>query len=168
MENDLSNGRTNRRGARPAIALPNDPSASNIPNGNAGHVNLQFPAPLTEAILQFGRQDGTTPFVVLMTALAITLRKWTGQPDMVIGTVVAGRNRRELENMIGCFMNFLPLRIPIQGTETGREILAAARSAAVEAQNHQHCPFEKIVEAINPDRKLNQHPLYHGPLLLPR
>jgi FkbH-like protein len=84
---------------------------------------------------------------------------------MVIGTVVAGRNRRELENIIGCFMNFLPLRIPIQDTETGREMLATVRSAAVEAQNHQDCPFEKIVEAINPDRKLNQNPLYNVALL---
>jgi amino acid adenylation domain-containing protein/FkbH-like protein len=165
LENELSFWKKKLDGAPSAIALPIDKSASEIPNGKAGHASLQLAAPLAQAVLQFGRQDGTTPFMVLMTALAITLRKWTGQQDMVIGTVVAGRNRRELESVIGCFMNFLPLRIPIQGTETGREILAAVRTTAVEAQNHQDCPFEKIVEAINPERKLNQNPLYNVALL---
>jgi amino acid adenylation domain-containing protein/FkbH-like protein len=165
LENELTFWRSKLDGAPPAIALPTDKSICGIPSGKAGHVNVQIAPQLTQAILQFGRQDGTTPFMVLMTALAITLRKWTGQRDMVIGTVVAGRNRRELENVIGCFMNFLPLRISIEGTETGREILASMRTTAMEAQNHQDCPFEKIVEAINPERKLNQNPLYNVALL---
>jgi amino acid adenylation domain-containing protein/FkbH-like protein len=165
IENELTFWRKKLDGALPAIALPTDNSISDIPTGKAGHVSLQMPPQLSQSILQFGRRDGTTPFVVLMTALAITLRKWTDQRDMVIGTVVAGRNRRELENIIGCFMNFLPLRISINGSETGREILGAVRATAMEAQNHQDCSFEKIVEAINPERKLNQNPLYNVALL---
>jgi FkbH-like protein len=165
LEDDINFWKTKLDGAPTTIALPVDRAASDVPNGKAGQVSYQFSAPLTQAILQFGRQDGTTPFILLMAALAITLRKWTDQRDMVIGTVVAGRDRRELENVIGCFMNFLPLRIPIQGTETGREVLTLLRRAAMEAQNHQHCPFEKIVEAINPKRKLNQNPLYNVALL---
>jgi amino acid adenylation domain-containing protein/FkbH-like protein len=165
IENELTFWRKKLDGAPRAIALPTDKSLSDTSNAKAGHLSLQIPAELTQSILQFGRHDGATPFMVLMTALAITLRKWTDQRDMVIGTVVAGRNRRELENVIGCFMNFLPLRISINGTETGREILAAVRATAMEAQNHQDCPFEKIVEAMNPDRKLNQNPLYNVALL---
>jgi len=165
LETELNFWKKKLDGAPPAIALPTDPSVSGVPNGQAGHVRIEFPVPLAKAVLQFGHQDGTTPFVVLMTALAIALRRWTGQRDMVVGTVVAGRNRRELENVIGCFMNFLPVRIPVEGSESGREILAAVRTAAMEAQNHQDCPFEKIVEAINPERKLNQNPLYNVALV---
>jgi amino acid adenylation domain-containing protein/FkbH-like protein len=164
-ESELNFWKNKLAEAQPRIEFPGADSASSTPNGKAGHVSMQFAAPLAKRILKFGRRDGMTPFIVLMTALAITLRKWTGQKDMVIGTVVAGRNRRELENVIGCFMNFLPVRIPIEGTETGREILAAVRTAAMEAQNHQDCPFEKIVEAINPERKLNQNPLYNVAVL---
>src|SRR5262249_652907 len=123
LENELTFWRKKLEGAPPAIVLPTDKSLSDSSNAKAGHVSLQIPAQLTQAILHFGHHDGTTPFMVLMTALAITLRKWTDQRDMVIGTVVAGRNRREVENVIGCFMNFLPLRIPINGTEAGCEIL---------------------------------------------
>jgi amino acid adenylation domain-containing protein/FkbH-like protein len=165
LENEIDFWKEKLEGAPPAIAIPADQSASGNPEGKAGYVSIQFPISLTQSILKFGHQDGTTPFVVLMTALAITLQKWTNQRDMVIGTVVAGRNRRELENVIGCFMNFLPLRIWIQGAESGLEILAAVRCAAVEAQNHQDCPFEKIVGAVNPERKLNQNPLYNVALL---
>ena len=165
LENKVTFWKNKLHGAPPAIALPTDNSVSDVPSAKAGHVNLQFPPELTRKILHFGRHDGTTPFMVLMTALAITLRKWTGQRDMVIGTVVAGRSRRELENVVGCFMNFLPLRIPIDGTEKGCEILATVRGTAMEAQDHQDCPFEKIVEAINPGRKLNQNPLYNVAML---
>ena len=165
LEKEIDFWKKKLEGAPPSIAIPAGLSASSNADGKAGHINVQIPTSLTEAIVHFGHQDGTTPFVVLMTALAITLQKWTNQHDMVIGTVVAGRNRRELENVIGCFMNFLPLRIAIQSAESGREVLAGVRRAAVEAQNHQDCPFEKIVEAVNPERKLNQNPLYNVALL---
>src|SRR5438874_425535 len=87
-------------------------------------------------------------------------------PILLIGTVVAGRNSREIENLIGCFINFLPLRIHAPENATGRDILHRVRSTVTEAQDHQDCPFEKIVEQINPERKLNQNPLYNVALLL--
>ncbi len=165
LDAELNYWKKKLAGAPAAIALPSDRMRNGTLAANGGYVTVRFPESIADAVLKFGRQDGMTPFIVVMAALAITLRKWTGQDDMVIGTVVAGRNRRELENVIGCFMNFLPLRIPIQGTETGREILARVREVAVEAQNHQECPFEKIVEAINPERNLNRNPLYNVALL---
>src|SRR5260370_4772039 len=62
-------------------------------------------------------------------------------------------------------MNFLPIRAKISGGETGQALLANIRSAVLEAQAHQGCPFEKMVEAINPERKLHQNPLYNVALL---
>ena len=104
--------------------------------------------------------------MVLMAALAITFEKWTRPTDMVIGTVVAGRTRREVENVIGCFMNFLPIRTQISSEDSGQALIAKVRSTVLEAQGHQDCPFEKIVEAVNPERRLNQNPLYNVALLL--
>src|SRR5262249_17055641 len=84
IENELTYWRKKLDGGRPAMALATDKSLADISNAKAGHVSLQIPAPLTQSILQFGRHDGTTPFMVLMTALAVTLRKWTDQRDMVV------------------------------------------------------------------------------------
>ena len=82
-----------------------------------------------EGINTICRRDGATIFTTLLATLAITLRKWTAQEDLVIGTVVAGRNSREVENLIGCFINFLPLRINASESASGRDILRQARNA---------------------------------------
>src|SRR5204863_418221 len=73
--------------------------------------------------------------------------------------------RRELERLIGCFMNFLPIRLTFSGNESAQELLASVKATVLEAQAHQDCPFEKIVEAVNPERSLNGNPLYNVALL---
>src|ERR1051325_5489864 len=119
-----------------------------------------------QAAAELGRREGLTPFMILLAALDITLHKWTGQQDLVVGTVVAGRNRRELESAIGSFVNFLPLRGRLDGGATGQQLLAQVRATVLDAQAHQECPFEKIVEAIRPARRRNRNPLYNVALLL--
>ncbi|HLP78276.1 MAG TPA: HAD-IIIC family phosphatase, partial [Candidatus Paceibacterota bacterium] len=154
------------KGAPASIALPGDHSEPEKANRSAGRATLQFSRETADAINQLSHRHNSTAFVVLMAALAATLEKWTHQRDLVIGTVVAGRNRREMESVIGCFMNFLPIRTTISGEESSQELLAKAKSAVLEAQEHQDCPFEKIVEAVNPERRQNQNPLYNVALLL--
>ncbi|MEY2427784.1 MAG: polyketide synthase PksN, partial [Verrucomicrobiota bacterium] len=166
LHEELAYWKAKLAGAPSAVDLPADRSEPDQPTRMAEQLALQIPAKLTDALVQMSQRDGTTPFIVLMTALAITLHKWSAQKDLVLGTVVAGRNQREIEKLIGCFMNFLPIRTKIRGTETAREILAAVKTSVLEGQTHQECPFEKIVEAINPQRALNQNPLYNVALLL--
>jgi amino acid adenylation domain-containing protein/FkbH-like protein len=150
-------------GAPARLALPTDHPESDKPALKAARLTRDLP--LFHKAQQLTRPEGITPFMFLMTALSVALHRWTNQSDMVIGTVVAGRNRPELENVIGCFMNFLPIRIKLTGDEIGKELLHRIRTTATEAQNHQECPFEKMVEAINPQRRLNQNPLYNVALL---
>lgn len=90
------------------------------------------------------RRRRVTPFMALLGALALSLHKWAGQTDLVIGTVVAGRNRREFENLIGCFMNFLPLRLRLRTHGSAEELLNQVRQTVFDAQSHQDCPFEQI------------------------
>ena len=104
--------------------------------------------------------------MTMLGALDLLLWLWTGQEDLVVGTVAAGRNQREIEGLIGCFMNFLPLRTQISGSSTALQLIEQVKSTVFEAQSHQDCPFEKIVEAINPARRLNQNPLYNVGFLL--
>ncbi len=84
---------------------------------------------------------------------------------MVLGTVVAGRNRREIESLIGCFMNFLPLRFKINSTESNVEVLRAVKVEVIDGQAHQDCPFEKIVESLSLQRSVSCNPLYNVALL---
>ncbi len=80
--------------------------------------------------------------------------------------VVAGRTRQEIENLIGCFMNFMPVRSKVADAVAGREFLRQVKAAILEAQAHQDCPFEKIVEILNPERRLAQNPLYNVAFLM--
>jgi non-ribosomal peptide synthetase component F len=122
--------------------------------------------PVTAQLNRTGRAHSATPFMMLMSALAITLHRWSGQSDLVIGTVVAGRTHQEIENLIGCFMNFLPIRVQFGERDSGLETIERLKATVIESYAHQDCPFDKIVEAVNPSRKLNQNPLYNVGLLL--
>ncbi|HEV2395159.1 MAG TPA: amino acid adenylation domain-containing protein [Verrucomicrobiae bacterium] len=166
LERELNYWKQKLDGASPAVELPADFAASEQPVMEALRRTVTIEPRLVQAMKSLAQQQGNTPFMVLFAGLVMTLHKWTAQRDLVIGTVVAGRTRRELEDIIGCFMNFLPLRAQIQGGETAEEILARARETALEAQAHQDCPFEKIVEAVNPQRGLNRNPLYNVGLLV--
>jgi amino acid adenylation domain-containing protein/FkbH-like protein len=167
LEQELAYWKGKLNGAPASVTLPVDqaePAAD--ASGRAGRLVEKFPPATAEALGAFSHHENATPFMVLMAALAITFEKWARQQDMVFGTVVAGRTRHEVENVIGCFMNFLPIRVQVSDDDTGRELIARARSVVLEAQGHQDCPFEKIVEAVNPERRANQNPLYNVALLL--
>jgi amino acid adenylation domain-containing protein/FkbH-like protein len=154
------------RGAPARLELPGERSELAPPGDKAGRRTIELSREATEGISMLSHKGAGTPFMVLLAALGAALQKWTGQTDMVIGTVVAGRNHEAVENVIGCFMNFLPLRIKSNGNEAGEQLLSDVKATVLEAQSRQDCPFEKIVEAINPERSSNQNPLYNVGLLL--
>jgi non-ribosomal peptide synthetase component F len=97
--------------------------------------------------------------MVLLTAFQTLLHRYTGQSDIAIGSPVAGRNRKELENLFGFFLNTLVLRADLSGNPTFVELLARARTMCLDACLHQDIPFEKLVEELNPARDLSRHPL---------
>ena len=169
LEQEMAFWKIKLTGAPASVKLPIDraePAPGAPQSGKAGRFMEKFSTANAEALAALSHRENATPFMVLMTALAITIEKWVRQQDMVIGTVVAGRTRRELENLIGCFMNFLPIRMQLNDEETGQGLLGKVKAAVLEAQAHQDCPFEKMVEAVNPERRLNQNPLYNVALLL--
>lgn len=153
-------------GAPTSSDLPTDHPRPARPRFGGAHFTLTFPETFYESMLDLNRDLGITAFMLLMTGLSIVLSKWTRQRDLVLGTVVACRTRREVENLIGCFMNFLPVRATLTGVATGLDLLKQIRATILETQSHQDCPFEKIVEAVHPARSLAKNPLYNVALLL--
>jgi len=166
LEDHVSFWKEKLQAAPQMVDLPTDRPRPTRPNFRGAHFTLSFPEGFYEAMIDFNRDLGLTAFMLLMTSLGIVLSKWCRNPDMVLGTVVACRTRREIENLIGCFMNFLPIRLTLAGMQTGLDLLKQIKGTILEAHSHQDCPFEKIVEALHPARTFTKNPLYNVALLL--
>jgi hypothetical protein len=164
LEKELSWWKQNLEGARGDIRLAPDPMPLPSPAREASRLTVKLSAARTRQLRQAAQRARSTPFTVLLTTLASALHQLTGQNDLVIGTVVAGRTRREFESLLGCFMNFLPLRVRVQEGEELAQLLRRTCRVLNDAQSHQECPFEKIVTAVNPERTA-ANPLYNVALL---
>jgi len=121
---------------------------------------IQIPAALADRLRAFSRREGVTLFMTLLAAFEVLLWKRSGQEDIVVGTPIAGRNRSELEGVIGYFANTLPLRTILSGNPSFRDLLKRVREVALEAQAHQDVPFDKLVEELRPERSLSHTPLF--------
>jgi amino acid adenylation domain-containing protein len=115
---------------------------------------------LSAALKRLSNQHGVTLFMTLLAAYQTLLHRYTGQNDIMIGSPVAGRSRRELEHLIGFFLNMLVLRTDLSGNPTFRELLARVRGICLDAYEHQDLPFEKLVEELSPQRTMSHTPLF--------
>jgi amino acid adenylation domain-containing protein/non-ribosomal peptide synthase protein (TIGR01720 family) len=108
---------------------------------------------LTASLNSLSRQQGVTLFMTLLAAFKVLLYRHTGSNDIVVGSPVAGRRRREVEELIGCFLNTLVLRTQLAGDISFMQLLKRVKAVVLEAYAHQDVPVEKILERINPERK---------------
>ncbi|AGP41601.1 hypothetical protein SCE1572_48190 [Sorangium cellulosum So0157-2] len=114
---------------------------------------------LAEALRALGQREGATLFMTLLAAFKVVLFGRTGQADLLVGTDVAGRNREEIEGLIGFFVNLLVLRTDLGGQPTFRELLQRVREVTLGAYAHQDLPFEQVVDALRPAREPGRHPV---------
>ena len=110
---------------------------------------------LAEGLKALSQSTSCTLYMTLLAGFALFLSAHSAQDDLIIGSPVANRNDAALEELIGLFINTLPIRIDLSGDPTVEEFLNRVRSACVNDFNHQEIPFEKIVEILNPTRSLN-------------
>jgi amino acid adenylation domain-containing protein len=114
----------------------------------------------SQALQALARRHDATAFMVLLAAFQAVLGRAAGQEDVVVGSPIANRNRAETEPLIGPFVNTLALRGDLSGDPPFGELIARARGSAVEAFTHQDLPFERLVEELQPERRLSQNPLF--------
>jgi len=119
-----------------------------------------FSHDLTAQLNELSRREGVTLFMTLLAAFQILLYRYTWQEDITVGSPIANRNRIELEDLIGFFVNTLILRTSLSGNPTFRELLARTRDATLGAYAHQDLPFDKLVEQLRPERSLGHVPLF--------
>ena len=155
------------RNHTPFEVMPDKPRpAMQTTNGDV--VSVQLPRNITDAIQEVSRKHGNTFFITACAAFLTLLYRYTGQEDITIGTQVSGRNQVEHEQIIGLFLNTLPLRNDLSGDPRFSELLERFQEVVMQALAHQDTPFEQLVEMINPKRDLSRNPLFQVNFMLQR
>jgi amino acid adenylation domain-containing protein len=147
-------------GAPGALELPTDRPRPPVPTGRGAYTGVALSKDLGERLAELSKREGATIFMTLLAAFQILLGRYTNQTDIVVGTPIAGRNREEIEGLIGFFVNTLALRADLTINPTFSEFLARVKETAVGAYAHQDLPFEKLVEELEPERDLGRNPLF--------
>ncbi len=152
--------------APPVLELPTDKPRPSVQTFRGDRLAFHVRKDLSEQLNLLSQQAGTTLFMTLQAAFVTLLHRYTAQDDILIGTPIANRNRKELEPLIGFFVNTLVLRTKIADNPKFSELLTQVKQVALDAYAHQDVPFEQVVEALQPERKLSHAPLFQVMLIL--
>jgi len=147
-------------GAPALLELPTDRPRPSVQSYRGTRHFFALSASLLDAVRHVSQQEGCTPFMALLAAFEALLFRYTGQDDLVVGTPVANRSRRETEPLIGFFVNTLALRTSLAGNPTFRDLLKRLRETTLEAFAREDVPFEQVVESLQVDRGLSYAPLF--------
>ncbi|MCX5375326.1 non-ribosomal peptide synthetase [Streptomyces sp. NBC_00091] len=158
---DLAHWREALAGHTP-LALPTDHRRPAERDHHGAVVPLTIPASVARPLTELGRTHGATLFMTLLTAFATLLARHSGEHDVVVGTPVVGRTRPETENLVGFFLNSLPLRCDLSGGLTFAEALDRVRATTLEAFAHQELPFDRLVEEVQEGRDPSRTPVYQA------
>ncbi|WP_052710262.1 non-ribosomal peptide synthetase [Azospirillum thiophilum] len=149
---------------QPELMLPRD--EEDVGDGQQGHDRREAGIPillddaLTVRLRSVAGKEGATVANLLLAAFLILLCRHTGQGDLRVGVPVAGRHRAETERLIGLFVNSLVVRADLHGGLGLHEVLAQVRGRSADAQANQDLPFEHLVDALKPERRLDRNPLF--------
>ncbi len=160
LDRQLGWWRERLAGMPEVLELPADRPRPALPTRRGGSRPFALPAETAARLRDIARREGSTLFMLLLAAFQVLLHRLTGEVDLAVGTPVAGRTRVETEGLIGLFANTLVMRGDLSGDLPFRALLARTREGSLAAQAHQDLPFEKLVEALRPERGLDRSPLF--------
>ncbi|HYR07778.1 MAG TPA: amino acid adenylation domain-containing protein, partial [Longimicrobium sp.] len=153
-------------GAPALLELPTDRPRRAVQRYRGARTGVAYPPALLDRLQALARAEGATLYMVLLAAFQVLLGRYAGSDDVVVGTPIAGRTRRETEGLIGFFVNTLVLRTDLSGDPAFREVLRRVRETTLGAYEHQDVPFERLVEALQPERSLSHSALFQVMFLL--
>jgi amino acid adenylation domain-containing protein/non-ribosomal peptide synthase protein (TIGR01720 family) len=153
------------RGLEP-LELPADRPRPAVRQAAGAVLPFELPAALSARLTGLCREQGVTLFMLLVAATQVLLARHCGQRDIAVGTVTSGRNRAELERLVGFFVNTVVLRSQVDGSRPFAELLGEVRSTVLDAFAHDDVPFERLVDVLAPERDLSRTPLISAMVVL--
>lgn len=147
-------------GELPLAELPSDRARPSVASHRGSRLAIELPAELTSALKELARRERASLFMVLLAAFTVLLQRHCAVDDVVVGTPVTDRRLTETEGLIGLFLNTLVLRVDLSGRPTFRDLVRRVREGCLAAYAHQELPFEKLVEALGPERRPGSTPLF--------
>ncbi|HEU0077529.1 MAG TPA: condensation domain-containing protein, partial [Longimicrobiaceae bacterium] len=160
LEEQIGYWKERLAGALPLLDVPTDRPRLAEHGTRAGTHAFALTAETTAGLRDLSRRAGTTLFMTLLAGWQALLSRYAGQEDLVVGSPIAGRTRRETEGLIGFFVNLLPLRGDLSGDPAWTELLGRVREAALGAYAHQDLPFERLVDELGVERSLTHAPVF--------
>ena len=165
LKGELNYWKNKLQGAKTVLQLPTDHPRLAVHNGRGKSIHFDISHETNKGLKALAQRENATPFMALLAVFQVLLARYTSQDNILVGTPTGGRNDVELENLIGFFVNTVILRADPDPDGSFRQILRQARANTLEALAHQ-VPFEKLVEALEPDRSLNRNPLFQVMFIL--
>ena len=163
LEDQLSYWRSRLSGLPLLHNLPLDKLRPAQQGFEGGHHIQRVSRELKDRLEICGREHRATLFMVLQAAFSVLLHRYSGETDIVMGSPIAGRVHRDLEPLIGFFINTLVLRGDLSGNPRFLDLLEASRQTILDAYAHQHAPFEMLVQELRPERSLRHQPVVPDP-----
>jgi amino acid adenylation domain-containing protein len=158
LDRELAYWKTELAGV-PALELPFDLPPPKEPSSRGALLPVALPPDLLESLRGLGRRQGSTLFMVMLTALQVVLHRYSGQTDIVLGVPIANRNQHTSERFMGTLVNTLALRVQLEPELTFAELLQKTRASALGAYAHQDLPFERLVAELSLSRTSGRSPL---------
>ncbi|RAJ29156.1 non-ribosomal peptide synthetase [Pedobacter cryoconitis] len=142
------------------LELPTDYPRPLIQSTKGAVAVFTLDTELSAALQLLAREQDATLHITMLAAFKVLLHRYSGQDDICVGSVIAGRTRQELEGLIGFFANTLALRSNLGGNPSFLDLLQQVKETAMSAYEYQDVPFERVVEAVGQERDKSRNPLY--------
>jgi amino acid adenylation domain-containing protein len=148
------------------LQLPTDFPRPAIQSSKGANAYFSIDKETTEQLHLLRQQQGSTLFMTLIAVYKIMLSRYSSQQDICVGTSIASREKQELENLIGFFVNTLTLRCAVNMDASFADLLYQVKTTTLQAYEHQDVPFEKVVDAVLTERDASRNPLFQVMLVL--
>ena len=160
MERLLAFWREKLSNPPPALELPLDRPRPPLQGFRGAKVTAALDRRVFQSLASLGKEQKATPFMTVLAAVEVLLHRYCRQSDLAVATVVGGRSRKELEGLVGCFLNTVIVRTDLSGDPTFREAVARVGRATFASLVRQAAPFNRVVEEVRPNRSLSRTPLF--------
>ncbi|WP_436955878.1 non-ribosomal peptide synthase/polyketide synthase [Staphylococcus sp. AS1337] len=144
----------------PVLDLPYDHSRPKQQSFTGKTISAEMPKETRDALHELAQRTNSTDYMILLSSFMILLHKYSRQEDVVIGSPISGRTHQDTDNLLGMFVNTLPMRAYPENNKAFNQFLDEVRDTALKAYDNQEYPLEELVDEVVERRDLTRNPLF--------